>query len=203
MCEPRCEHRALSHARSAGHHDPTVDGVRDQQLVEPGQEASAPHKPACLSRSSAKLIASVGSGGTPGGASRLCPLDPVLATRWPFPRLQLRSDEHDYAHCMAPISNVSLLIARARSGYSTRDATMTFVARAMPRRGGGQQVVVLYTSAFTLDLGATLIVTGDKPLVIASNSMITIMACSMRAGGRAAHPSWAGRELWMCDRPER
>jgi hypothetical protein len=43
--EPGREHRALAHPRPAGHHDPAVDGAREEQLVEPGQQTIAPHEP--------------------------------------------------------------------------------------------------------------------------------------------------------------
>jgi hypothetical protein len=51
---------------------------------------------------------------------------------------------------------------------------MTFVTKLLHQPGGGPDVLVLYTSAFTLEAGATLDVVGDKPLVIASDSAMVI-----------------------------
>jgi len=58
-------------------------------------------------------------------------------------------------------------------GLALPSAT-TFAIRTLHQVGGGPDVVVLYTSGFTLSTGATLLVFGDKPLVIASDSTITI-----------------------------
>jgi len=51
---------------------------------------------------------------------------------------------------------------------------MTFVTKTLPQVGGGPDVLVLYSAGFTLAAGATLVVSGDKPLVIASDSTIAI-----------------------------
>lgn len=51
---------------------------------------------------------------------------------------------------------------------------MTYVLKVVPQYNGGPDVLVLYSSAFTLEAGATLAVTGDKPLVIASGSTIQL-----------------------------
>jgi hypothetical protein len=49
-----------------------------------------------------------------------------------------------------------------------------FVIRKLSQTGGGRDVLVLYTSAFTLGAGATLDITGDKALVIAADTTIKI-----------------------------
>jgi hypothetical protein len=36
--QPCREPRALAHPRAAGHHDPVIRSVLDQQLIEPGQQ---------------------------------------------------------------------------------------------------------------------------------------------------------------------
>ena len=52
--------------------------------------------------------------------------------------------------------------------------TGSFTTRKLPQTGGGRDVLVLYTSAFTLGAQAALAVTGDKALVIAASSTIEI-----------------------------
>lgn len=75
----------------------------------------------------------------------------------------------------------------------TQPPPMTFVTRTLPQFGGGPDVLVLYTQAFTIENGATLDVSGDKPLVIASDSTISI-AGRLNAGsqGRASGSSNSG-----------
>jgi hypothetical protein len=43
--QPRSEQRALAYARPAGHHDPAIGVVLDQELVEPIQQRGASDEP--------------------------------------------------------------------------------------------------------------------------------------------------------------
>jgi hypothetical protein len=77
------------------------------------------------------------------------------------------------------------------SFVGTAPPAMTFVIASLPQGPGTLDAVVLYTSAFSLDQGATLEVTGDKPLVIASSSTIVIAGVLNAAsrGGTGGPPS--------------
>ena len=78
---------------------------------------------------------------------------------------------------------------------------MTYVTKTLHQRNGGPDVLVLYTSAFTLEAGATLDVTGDKSLVIASDSTITIdgaLDASSQTGGSAGPSKGPGASYAGC-----
>jgi hypothetical protein len=119
--------------------------------------------------------------------------DPVATCAW----------ARHFNACALPAAPTAPLALTDRWTLNTTAATLlptrigtvipveAFVLKIVAQTGDGRDLLVLHTSAFTLAAGASLDVTGDRPLVIAAESTIEIdgdLDASSR-GGKTTLPS--------------